>query len=95
MFILSFERFEENSVKKGHRDSFSHCYVTNVEIKDFNVLIDGKRFFDLTVKNEEKAYKKIIEMSWNNDYATGNLLHFAYFKKNYRLMQLIWVSKLN
>ena len=95
MFILSLERFEENSVKKDHRDFFSHCYVTNVEIKDFNVLIDGKRFFDLTVKNEEKAYKKIIEMSWNNDYATGNLLDFVYFKKNYRLIQLIWVSKLN
>ena len=95
MFILTFERFEENSVKKGHRDSFSHYFVPNVEIKDFNVLIDGKSSFDLTVKNKEKAYKKIIEMSWNNDYATGNLLDFVYFKENYRLMQLIWVIKLN
>ena len=30
--------------------SFSHLYVQNVEIKDFNVLIDGKIFFDLLVK---------------------------------------------
>ena len=49
--------------------------------KDFNVLIDGKSFFDLPVKNEEKAYEKIIEMSRNNDYATGNLLDFAYLKE--------------
>ena len=50
-----------------NRDSFSH-YVPNVEIKDFNVLIDGKSFFDLPVENEEDAYEKIIEMSNNNDY---------------------------
>ena len=59
--------------------------IANVEIKDFNVLIDGKSFFDLPVKNEE-AYEKIIEMSRNNDYTTGNLLDFAYFKENYRLI---------
>ena len=55
---------------------FSHYYVPNVEIKYFNVFIDGKSFFDLPVKNEE-AYKKIIDMSNNNDYPTGNLLDFV------------------
>ena len=35
-----------------NRDSFSHYYVPNVEIKDYNVLVDGKRFFDFPVKNE-------------------------------------------
>ena len=39
----------------------------------------------MPVKNEEEAYKKIIEMS-NNDYANGNLLDFAYFKENYKLI---------
>ena len=71
-----------------NRDSFSHYYVPNVEIKDFNVLIDGKSFFDLPVKNEEEAYEKIMAMSNNNDYTTGNLLHFAYFKENYRLIAI-------
>ena len=65
---------------------FSHYYVPNVEIKDFNVLIDGKSFFDLPVKNEEEAYEKIMDMSNNNDYTTGNLLDFAYFKENYKLI---------
>ena len=40
----------------------------------------------MPVKNEEEAYEKIIEMSRNNDYTTGNLLDFAYFKENYRLI---------
>ena len=87
LFVLSIERIEENNVKKDYRDSFSH-YVPKVQIKDFNVLIDGKNFFDLPVKNEEEAYEKNIEMSNNNDYMTGNLLDFAYYKENYRLIAI-------
>ena len=89
LFVLSFQRIAgENNTTKDYRDSFSHYYVPNVRIKDFNVLIDGKSFFDLPVKNEEEAYEKIIEMSNNNDYTTGNLLDFAYFKENYRLIAI-------
>ena len=67
----------------------SHYYVPNVEIKDFTILIDGKIFFDLLVKNEEEVYRKVMSVNRNNDYKTGNLLDFAYFKEN------IWVRKLN
>ena len=84
LFVLSFER----NILGDKKDSFPHYYVPNVEIKDFNVLIDGKSFFDLPVKNEEEAYEKIIDMSNNNDYTTGNLLDFAYFKENYRLIAI-------
>ena len=77
LFVLSFAR----TILDDKRDSFSHFYVPNVEIKEFNVLIDGKSFFDLPVKNEEEPYEKIIAMSDNNDYTTGNLLDFGYFKK--------------
>ena len=62
--------------------------MPNVRIKDFNFLIDGKGFFDLPVNNEEEAYQKIIDMSNNNDYTTGNLLDFAYFKRNHRLIAI-------
>ena len=86
LFVLSFERIEENNVKKDYRDSFSQYYIPSVQIKDFNVLIDGKSFFDLPVKNEEEAYEKTLEMCNNNDYTAGNLLNFASFKENYRLI---------
>ena len=41
LFVLSFST--KNAGDK--RDSFSHYYVSNVRIKDFNVLIDEKSFF--------------------------------------------------
>ena len=81
LFVLWFTRDNAGD----NRDSFSDYYVPNVEIKDFNVLIDGKSFFDLPVKNEEEAYEKIID---NNDYTTGNLLDFAYYKKHYKLIAI-------
>ena len=68
LFVLPFSRDNAGD----NRDSFSHYYVPNVEIKTFNAFIDGKNFFELPVKNEEQAYKKLIDMSNNNDYTTGN-----------------------
>ena len=91
LFVLSFERIEEDNIKKDFRNSFSHYYIPNVQIKDFNVLIDGKRFFNLPLKNKEEAYEKIIDMSNNNNnniYMTDNLLDFAYYKENYKLIAI-------
>ena len=81
LFVLSFEN-EDN------RTSFSKYYVPKVEIKDFNVLIDGKPFFEILAKNKEEAYEAINEMSKNNDYTTGHLLDNEYFKDYYKLIAI-------
>ena len=73
LFVLTFENEDD-------RTSFSNYYVPKVAIKDFNVLIDGKSLFEIPVKNKEEAYEAIIEMAKNNDYTTGNLLDYEYFK---------------
>ena len=70
------------------RTSFSKNYVPKVEIKDFNVLIDRKPFFEISVKNKEEAYEAIIEMSKNIDYRTGNLLDYEYFKDHCKLIAI-------
>ena len=82
LFVLSFPRNNNTD----SRYSFSNYYVPKVIANDLNVLIDGKSFFDLLVKNDEEAYEKIIDMSNNSGYTTGNLLDYAYYKKHYRLI---------
>ena len=77
LFALSYEN-------ETDRTSFEEYYVPKVEIKDFNVLIDGKPFFEIPAKNKEEAHEQIIEMSKNNDYTTGNLLDYEYFSKHYK-----------
>ena len=74
LFVLSFENEED-------RTSFSKYYTPKVEIKDFNVLIDEKRFFDVEVKNKEESYEQISEISKNNDYTTGSLWDWVFFKE--------------
>ena len=43
-----------------------------VEIKDLNVLFNNNPFFEQLIKNKQEAYEKIVKMSRNNDYTTGN-----------------------
>ena len=81
IFVLSFEN-------ENDRVSFSKYYVSKIEIKDFNVLIDGKPFFEIPVKNKQEAYEAITEISKNNDYTTGNLLDYEYFKDQYKLIAI-------
>ena len=79
LFVLAYQTTDD-------RQSFSQFYLPKVMIKDFNVIIDKLAFFDLPVKTEEEAYAKIIDISRNNEYTTGNLLDYDYFKKYYKLI---------
>ena len=81
LFVLTFENEDD-------RTSFSKYYLPKVEIKDFNALIDGKLFFEILVKNKEEAYEAIIEISKNNDYTTGNLVDYEYFKDHCKLIAI-------
>ena len=50
LFVLPFQRTAgENNATKDYRDYFSHYYLQNARIKNFNVLIAGKSVFDLPV----------------------------------------------
>ena len=42
----------------------------------------------MPIKTEEEAYEKIIDISRNNEYTTGNLLDYDYFKKYYQLIAI-------
>ena len=55
-------------------DVFDKYYMLLVDIKDFNALIDNKAFFDQPIKHKKEAYEKLVEMSGNNDFTTGNIL---------------------
>ena len=75
LFVLSFESEDDGRI------SFSKYHTPKVEIKDFNVLVDGKGFFEM------RFIISITEMNKNNDYTTDNLLYCEYFSKDYRLIK--------
>ena len=81
LFFLAYQTADD-------RQSFSHFYLPKFMAKDFNVIIDKLAFFDLPIKTEEETYKKIIDISRNNEYTTGNFLDYDYFKKYYKLIAI-------
>ena len=82
LFVLAYGQANND------RQSFSQFYLPNVIIKDYNIIIDKLAFFDLPIKTEEEAYEKIIDIIRNNEYTTGNLLDYDYFKKHYKLIAI-------
>ena len=81
LFALAYQNADDTQ-------PFSQFYLPNVMVKDYNVIIDKLAFFDLPIKTEEEAYEKIIDISRNNEYTTGNLLDYDYFKKHYKLIAI-------
>ena len=81
LFVLAYQNADD-------RQSFSQSYLPNVMVKDYNVIIDKLAFFDLHIKTEEEECEEIIDISRNNEYTTGNLLDYDYFKKYYKLIAI-------
>ena len=70
--------YEDNNVW----ESYKQYFLPTVEINDFNVVIDGRNFFDQTVKNDLRTYDNIrkIATGQGDDYTTVCLLDYSYFK---------------
>ena len=66
------------------RTSNKRYYIPNVGIKDYNVMIDGKNFFDQPEKNNKITYNNIrkIATRQGGDYTTSSLLDYT-CSKNY------------
>ena len=79
LFVLA---FEDNAQKIS--------YLPNVKIKDYNVMIDGKFFFDQTIKNNKITYENIkkVATSQRDDYTTGCLLDYAHFRDIYKMIAI-------
>ena len=83
LFVLSFENEDD-------RTSHSTYYLPKVEIKDYNVMIDGKNVFDQPINSNIKTYENIrkIATGKGDDYTTGCLLDYSYFKGHYEMIAI-------
>ena len=83
LFVLSFK-------DDDGRESHKQYYISTVEIKDYKVIIDGGNCFDQPIKTDLKTYDNIrkIATGQGDDYTTGCLLDYPYFKKYYNLIAI-------
>ena len=83
LFVLAFEN-------DAQRTLHSDYYLPNVEIKDYNVIINGEDFFDQPIKNNKVTYENIrkIATDQGDDHTTGFLLDYPYFKDGYKMISV-------
>ena len=80
-FVLAFENDDD-------RTSDNQYYLPTVEVKDYNILINGENFFDQPIKNNKITYDNIrkIATGQGDDYTTGCLLDYPYFVDTYKMI---------
>ena len=81
LFVLAFENDDD-------RTSSDEYYLPTVEIKDYNIMINGENVFDQPIKNNKVTYENIrkIATGQGDDYTTGCLLDFSYFVDTYKMI---------
>ena len=79
LFVLAFENDDD-------RTSDDQYYLPTVEIKDYNIMINGENFFNQSIKNSGVTYDNIrkIATGQGDDYTTGCLLDYPYFANTYK-----------
>ena len=79
LFVLSFKNEDDKTS--------SSSVLTSVEIKDFNVLIDGKRFFNPPIKIKKRHMKQMLK--WEKIMITKQVIYWiGYFSNHYKLIAI-------
>ena len=71
-----------------HKKVHPGYYLPNVEIKNYNVMINGENFFDQPIKDNKVTYENIRKVATGkgDDYTTGCSLDYTYFRDNYKMI---------
>ena len=102
LFVLAFEDTRVNdpaidannpapqnlAANRVIRNCYRKYFVPRVDITIYNVLIDGRNCYDQPINDSIRKYDEIrkIVTGKGDNYATGCLLDYDYFKKNYQLI---------
>ena len=83
LFALAFENDTQITSAKGY-------YLPNVEIKDYNFMINGENVSDQPIKNNKVTYNNIRKTatSQGDDYTTDCLYDYPYFEDNYKIIAI-------
>ena len=94
LFVLAFDNTEDDD-KKVERDSHRKYFLPRVDIANYNVLIDSRNFYDQLINYQIKKYDEIRKVATGKEdnYTTGCLLDYQYFKDHYQLITVDYLNK--
>ena len=86
LFVLVFDN-TEGGAKNVKRNNHTKYFLPRVNINNYNVLTDGRNFYDQPINDTIKQNDEIgkIAIGQGDDYTTGCLLDYQYLKDHYNL----------
>ena len=84
LFIMEYSRAANQPV----RNSQQKYYLPRIDLNIYNVIIDGRNFYDNPIESDIEKYRELkkIMIGKKEDYTTGSLLDYDYFKRHYKLV---------
>ena len=96
LFVLGFDNNIVNpnanaivdEPQREKRNDHRKYFLPRIDIKDYNVLIDGRNFYDQNISDGFKKYEELrkVMTGKGEDYTTGSLVDYDYWKNNYKLI---------
>ena len=82
---MAYSRADNNQATRNGQQKY---YLPRINSKKYNVIIDGRNFYDNPIDSDIEKYRQLIKVmiGKGEDYTTGSLLDYGYFKKNYKLV---------
>ena len=84
LFVMAYNRANGQPTRNGQRK----YYLPRIDLNKYNVIIDGRNFYDNPIESEIEKYRELkkVMIGKGEDYTTGSLLDFNYFDKCYKLV---------
>ena len=94
LFVMAYDNINAN---RSTRDGRTRYYLPTIDIDKYNVIIDGRNFYDNPIESDIEKYRELkkVMIGKGEDYTTGSLLDINYFKKHYKKLLLIYLNKKN
>ena len=72
------------------RNGQKKYYLPRIDLNKYNLIIDGRNFYDNPIEIDIEKYRefKKVMIGKGEDYTTGSLLDYNYFKKHYKLVSV-------
>ena len=82
---MAYSRVDDN---QATRNGQSKYYLPRIDLKKYNVIIDGRNFYDNPIESDIEKYRELkkVMTGKGENYTTGSLLDYDYFNKHYKLV---------
>ena len=87
LFLMAYSRADNNQATRNGQQKY---YLPRIDLKKYNVIVDGRNFYDNPIESDIEKYRELkkVMTGKGEDYTTGSLLDYDYFKKNYKLVAI-------